>query len=208
MAGRASGRAMLADGFHPIPAGKIAAIVTHLEMRARPEPHPAPLPEGSTLRRVPTPEPDWYRDLFHRVGGLGWLWTSRLRMPEAELATILADGDVEVHALEIGGRAEGLLELDFRNAAAPELAFLGLTEAMRGTGAGRALMAVALDRAFSRPIERFKVHTCTLDSPVALPFYLRVGFVPTRREVEIMDDPRLQGLLPAEAGPQHPILSP
>ena len=196
----------LGDGCYDVAAGCIATVVTHLEMTAPHESAPAPLPPGMALRRIEAPSAAWYRDLFARVGA-EWLWISRLRMPEAALAAVLADPGVEVRALEVGGRAEGLLELDFREAGSCELAFLGLTRAARGRGAGRALMAVAVARAFER-VGRLTVHTCTLDSPAALPFYLGAGFRAVRREVEVVADPRLSGLLPIGAGPHHPVITP
>lgn len=73
---------LLPDGYSDVPNGKIAAVVTHLEMTARP-----PLrddPAGAwTLRRVEQPGLDWFRALYARVGE-DWLWFSRLRMPDAE----------------------------------------------------------------------------------------------------------------------------
>lgn len=198
---------MLEDGDHEVPAGKIAAVVTHLEMIAPPPLRPAPLPRGMVLRRVEAASLDWYRDLFTRVGTLDWLWISRLRMPDRELAAILADPGVEVSALEIEGRAEGLLELDFREKGACELAFFGLTATAQGRGAGRAMMNAAIARALERQVARFHVHTCTLDSPAALPFYLRSGFRAVRREVEVFDDPRMSGLVPPHAAPQVPVIT-
>ncbi|MCK0167546.1 GNAT family N-acetyltransferase [Jannaschia sp. S6380] len=197
---------MLTAGFHDVPAGHVAAIVTHLRMDSRPSGTTAPFPAGVALEPVEAPDPDWYRDLFMRVGGRDWLWSSRLRMDRAELGRTLNHEGVEIFAPTVDGRAEGLLELDFRDDEACELAFFGLTSALQGSGVGRALMGAALDRAFARPITHLEVHTCTLDSPVALPFYLRAGFVPVRREVEIMPDPRLDGTLPTEAADHHPVL--
>jgi hypothetical protein len=52
----------------------------------------------------------------------------------------------------------------------------------------------ALEKVWQRPISRFWVHTCTLDHPNALAFYMRSGFVPFRRQIEIAPDPRLQGV--------------
>ncbi|UPA23296.1 GNAT family N-acetyltransferase [Shinella oryzae] len=200
---------MLPDGYSDVPAGKLAAVVTHLEMRKPPQPGHDPEQPGITLAHVEMPDTAWYRDLYARVG-TDWLWDSRLRMAEADLSAILTDPDVEVYAVMKDGRAEGLLELDFREEGACELAFFGLTPAMVGNGTGRWLMNRAIARAWSRngdaPIGRFWVHTCTLDSPQALNFYIRSGFVPVRRQVEVFDDPRLTGVLPETAAPQVPIL--
>lgn len=199
---------MLADGFHDVPRGKVAAVVTHLEMRAPAPARPVPAPEGLVLRRIERPETGWYRDLFARVGGHEWLWFSRLRMPEADLAAILADPRVEVHALWRGDGAEALLELDFRHPGTCELAFFGVTPALIGTGAGRFLMNAGVARAWARPISRFHVHTCTLDHPGALGFYRRSGFAPVRQQVEIADDPRVTDGLPEDAGPHVPLFRP
>jgi len=45
------------DGYSDIPAGKIAAIVTHLEMTTRPSRRDDP-PGASTLRKVEKPALD------------------------------------------------------------------------------------------------------------------------------------------------------
>ncbi len=196
---------ILPDGLHDVPPGKVAAVVTHLEMRAPAPLRPVPPPEGAELRRVPAPDPAWYRDLFIRVGARDWLWFSRLQMDDAQLGAILSDPQVEVLALFLGGRAEGLLELDFRKAGECELAFLGVTAGLIGTGAGRFLMNEAISRAWGRPISRFHVHTCTLDHPGALAFYRRSGFTPTRQQIEIVDDPRLAEGFPRDAAPHVPL---
>jgi hypothetical protein len=68
------------------------------------------------------------------------------------------------------------------------------------------MLSQAIARAWARPIARLWVHTCTLDHPSALRLYIRHGFVPFRAEVEIADDPRASGLLPADAAPAIPRL--
>lgn len=198
---------MLGDGFHDVPPGKVAMIVTHLEMRSSPALKPARLPDGVAFRAVDA-EVDWFRDVFRRVGSLHWLWYGRLKLDDVALAVILDDPDVSHYTLTRDGRDEALLELDFRTPGACELAYFGLTPALIGTGAGRFLMNEAIARAWSRPIERFHVHTCTIDSPQALAFYQRSGFTPIRQQVEIDDDPRLLGLLPRSAGPNVPVFDP
>lgn len=196
---------VLGDGLHDVAAGKIAAVVTVLEMKARPSLRPEPDAVPWTLRRVAPVPLDWYRDLFARTGA-DWLWFSRLQMSDEALGAILANPDVEVYAVEVGNRAEGLLELDFREPGQCELAFFGLTGPLIGKGAGRSLMNFAIDRAWQRPIGRFWVHSCSLDHPAALEFYCRSGFVPLRRQVEIADDPRLSGTLPRTAAPRVPMI--
>lgn len=196
----------LPDGYSDVPAGKIAAVVTHLEMLARPSPRPAPALPEMAVRRVLKPDVVWYRDLYTRIGAEDWLWFSRLETSRPALQAIIGDPKMEIFALTLDDRDEGLLELDFRTADNCEIAFFGLTKSLIGRGAGRLLMNAAIDRAWSQPIRRFWVHTCTLDHPEALAFYIRSGFRPYRRQIEIADDPRLTGTLPETAASHVPII--
>jgi GNAT superfamily N-acetyltransferase len=191
--------------FADVPAGKIAAVVTSLEMLA-----PAPLrPEPSSpdwaMRHAARPDLAWFRDLFRRVGE-PWLWSSRLAMDDAALASIIHDPSVEVYVPMAKTQEAGLLELDFRTAHECELTFFGLAVPFVGSGAGRWMMNRAIERAWSRPIRRLWVHTCTFDHQDALGFYVRSGFRPFRLEIEYADDPRLTGLLPRSAAPHVPLI--
>lgn len=192
------------NGYTDLPEGKIAAIVTYLHM-GRPSPALAPaIPDGLSLERS-RGETARYRDLFRRIGE-PWLWFSRAAMPDTELESILTDPRVEIYILRDGSTDIGLLELDFRPEGEAELAFLGLVPGTIGRGAGRFLIQEAIRRAFEKPIGRFFVHTCSLDHPDALGFYRRAGFEPYKRAIEVVDDPRLAGHLPPEAGPHVPLL--
>ncbi|WP_425515162.1 GNAT family N-acetyltransferase [Microvirga terricola] len=191
------------SGYTDLPPGKIASIVTYLEMREAPALSPATLPDGWSLQRL-TGDRDRYRALFRRVGE-PWLWFSRITISDEELAAILDDPKVEAYALHDGTADVGLLELDFRVAGEAELGFLGLVPGTIGKGAGRFLMNEAITRAFARPIGRFFVHTCNYDHPSALDFYRRSGFVPYKFAIEVDDDPRVTGALPREAAPQIPL---
>ena len=195
---------ILPDGYSDVPAGKIAAVVTHLEMIARPALRPDP-PGAWTLRRVEAPGLDWFRDLYRRVGE-EWLWISRIRMSDAELAAIIRSPLMEIYALAHEGCDEGLLELDFREPGQCEFVSFGVTEKFVGAGAGRWLMNRALELAWSRPIARLWLHTCTHDHPSAVAFYQRCGFRAFRRQIEIEDDPRLDGTAPRGAAGHVPII--
>lgn len=182
----------LNDGLYDLPAGKLAAVVTYLEMLSRPAPRGVIAPEGVSLVAHKMPELAWYRALYREVGE-DWLWFSRLYMKDTKLAAILNDPDVEVYSLSKNGQDLGLLELDFRDLDNTELAFFGLSAGLIGGGVGRWFMEQALDLAFARQIKRLFVHTCTLDSPQAVGFYVRSGFAPYKRAIEVMDDPRIRG---------------
>lgn len=196
---------LLPDGYHDVPAGRLAAVVTYLEMSARPAPRAERGDAPWTLRLVDSPSLAWYREIFRQVG-TDWLWSSRLELSDVELGEIIGDPRIEVHALVRDGRDEGLLELDFREPGECELGFFGVTPALVGQGAGRWLMNRAIARVWSRPVTRFWLHTCSLDSPDALDFYRRSGFTPYASKVEVYPDPRLTGVLPRDAAPQIPLI--
>jgi GNAT superfamily N-acetyltransferase len=195
---------ILPDGYSDIPSGKIAAVVTHLEMTERPVLPPDP-PGAWTLRRIESPALDWFRELYRRIGE-EWLWFSRICMSDAELAARIRPPSAEIYALLLDGRDQGLLHLDFGTPGQCELSLFGVTAKLIGTGAGRFLMNRALERAWSQAITRLWVHTCTFDHPRALAFYRRSGFRPFRRQIEVTDDPRLDGTLPRGAAKHIPII--
>lgn len=204
---------LLAAGFHGVPDGHVAAIVTALEMTAPPPPRPTRTDDGLVLQKVARPELRWYRALFRRIGS-DWLWASRLEWSDEQLAATLHDRHVEIFAAlpEGAGAPEnaiGLVELDLRYPPNCEIAFFGLVPGFTGKGFGRVMMDFALARAWAAPgVTRVWIHTCTLDDPLALPFYMRSGFRAFTRQVEILPDPRLSGGLPREAAARVPVIEP
>jgi hypothetical protein len=69
--------------------GKLAAVVTSLEMFSRPVFRPEHPDPGWHLHHVQQADLPWFRDLFRRVG-LNWLWFSRLQMSDTTLALLAA----------------------------------------------------------------------------------------------------------------------
>ena len=194
----------LAPGFYDVPPGMVATVVTYLEMTEPPQHRRAP--EGPPAVSVlPSVDTSTYRRLFSRVGAQDWLWFSRMQMTDEALQAILDNPDVLVATMMIGEEPEALLELDFREPRQCELAFFGVSPALLGQGAGRALMNAAIELAWQRDIIRFHLHTCTLDHPQALSFYRRSGFTPIKQQIEIAPDPRLSGVLSKDAGPHIPV---
>ena len=198
-----SGRA-LKDGYVEVPHGRLAAVVTYLEMTSPPQLPPSSGPECA-IRHVHAPDLEWYRALYRSIGE-PWLWFSRLRMTDHELAALIHHSAVEVHALSVGGADKGLVELDRRILPEIEIAYFGVTPDLIGQGMGSMLMRYALEQAWSHKPRRVFLHTCTLDHASALPFYLKWGFRAYKRAVEVAADPRLTGDSPAGAAPQIPLI--
>lgn len=196
------------NGYTDLPAGTVANITTSLEMTEKPD--LSSLNQESdgqfSFARLGPEEVDRYRALFKRVGE-DWLWFSRATLPEEELRSVLSSPKTEVHVLRSNQEDVGLVELDFTTPENVELVIFGIVPEMVGSRAGRWLMSSALQTVWSREAtKRFWLHTCTLDHPKALPFYMRSGFVPFKRQIEVAPDPRLSGHLRQDAAPHHPII--
>ena len=155
---------------------------TYLEMRERPAADAAREPAGVRVERLsPCPVP-LFRRLYRDVGA-PWHWRDRDLWSDAQLAAHLGRDDVEVWVLRSGEEPAGFFELVRHGGeTGTEIAYFGLAPRFVGRGLGRLLLARAIDAAWSGGAARVWLHTCTLDSPAALPNYLARGFTPYRRE--------------------------
>ena len=195
----------LPNGYYDLPPGKLANIVTCLEMTSNPLAGPQALPAGYALRVIDPHDLASYRALFSKVG-IDNMWFSRVIMSDEKLTGIFTNPQIESYALIKDETAIGILELNFTEMPTCELAFFGLTKDAIGSGLGRALMNVAIAKAWAKPINRFWVHTCHFDHPNAIGFYQRSGFKPYALMVEVHDDPRQTGHMPRHASPQVALI--
>jgi GNAT superfamily N-acetyltransferase len=145
-----------------------------------------------------------YRRLQRAVGE-PWLWWERLPLGDQALAAIIHDPRVEIRLLREQGCVSGFSEIDRRDPANVEIAFLGLVPDAIGCGLGRFLLAATLAAAWTGGARRVWLHTCDHDHPRALAFYARAGFGTVRVETLDIPDPRLCGVLPKSAAPHVPL---
>ena len=204
----------ICDGYTDLAPGKIASVVTYLEMRARPS-LPASSSNKVSLRLIQHPALGRYRSLYRRAGA-GWLWFSRLEMSDADLSALLNRSTTDLFIAEVKNaenenREIGIAELDRSAPPDVEITNFALFPEAIGKGLGRPFMNAVLDQAWSAreaagATSRVWLHTCTLDGPAALVFYMKCGFRAYKRAIEVADDPRLRGVLPEDAAPQIPII--
>lgn len=172
------------------PAG-LDVTVTYLEMRqapTRPPSHPPSLKRKIALMRAEAPTVGFYRYLYNAVGA-DWSWYERNQLADEALAAIIQDEQVEVYVLYLDGAPAGYAELDRRRPSEVELAYFGLIPDYIGLGVGGYMLDWAIETAWSRPIERLWVHTCTLDHPAALPVYQKAGFTPYKQKTMTISAP-------------------
>lgn len=153
------------DSKESVPAGHIASIITHLEMRAAPAALSAP-DSPLQLKRWRDAAPDRYAELFRTIGA-PWLWFSRLVLDQHSLAALLKDPLIMLHTIvDKDGAICGMLELDFRVQQQCEIMYLGLTPEYAGQGHGKWLMAEALRLAWGGP-EAVQGEAQSADAPPA-----------------------------------------
>jgi len=160
---------------------------TYLQMFARPKRVVPPPREGLTVVHAKKPPVAYYRFLYDTVGR-DYDWTSRKKLSDAELATILHDPKVEVHVLMADGVPAGFAELDRRTDGEIELVQFGLVPEFIGQGLGRYFLQWTIDKAWSYSPRRFWLHTCTKDHPAALPSYLKAGFAIYKEGINEKED--------------------
>jgi len=142
-------------------------------------------PEVRFVVRQPCPV-DRYRALYRAVGQR-WHWHDRNAWSDEELAAYLASPNVVVWELLVGDDSAGYVELRRDADAAVEIVYFGLDERFFGRGLGAALLTHAVREGFAMGARRVWLHTCSLDSPRALPNYQARGFRPYRTERYLTD---------------------
>jgi GNAT superfamily N-acetyltransferase len=82
----------------------------------------------------------------------------------------------------VGDESAGYFELQRHGDGSVEIAYFGLIVRFAGRGIGGAMLALAAREAWAFGANRVWLHTCTLDSPAALPNYKARGFTPYKTE--------------------------
>jgi ribosomal protein S18 acetylase RimI-like enzyme len=141
---------------------------------------PARPVEGFDAERIDPPDPELSARMYEAVGG-PWQWTDRLGWDVARWRMHLRRAKVETWLGRLDGEPAGYAEL-WREGDEFEIASFGLLPGFPGRGLGGALLAAVTADAWARGARRVWLHTCSLDSPAALPSYERRGFRRYREE--------------------------
>jgi GNAT superfamily N-acetyltransferase len=160
----------------------VEVVRTYLELRSPEQLRPARFddPAVRVVRRIGISNAH-YRRLYDTVGAR-WHWTDRRAWSEETLTAHLAREAISVFECLVGDDSAGFFELEQHSNDDVEIAYFGLADPFIGRGLGRALLTRATEEAFALGAQRVWLHTCTLDSPHALPNYRARGFTPFNRE--------------------------
>jgi GNAT superfamily N-acetyltransferase len=169
------------------PGRRVPMTVTFLEMRSRPAATPPPQPRGKVaMLKSENPPTHFYRYLYDTIGDK-YLWVDRRKLSPVKLAEIIHDPDNILYVLYTDGTPAGMAELDLRKRGEINISYFGLMPEAIGRGLGYFLLYHTCMNAWTYPIGRLTVNTCTLDHPRALPLYQRMGFAPYSREDRFVD---------------------
>jgi GNAT superfamily N-acetyltransferase len=166
-------------GYGPTP---VEVTRTYLEMTSAGAFRPAPSADPwLRVERVSDCPASFYRYLYREVGSR-YHWTDRRDWSDGRIVEHLADPWVTLWVLYRAGSPAGYFELAADGDGSTEIAYFGLLPEFTGQNLGKHLLSVAVERAWAGGASRVWLHTCTLDSPAALPNYLKRGFTPYKEE--------------------------
>ena len=116
-------------------------------------------------------------------------WTDRREWSDDKLAAHLTRSAISVFECLVDDESAGFFELEQHSSDVIEIAYFGLAPLFMGRGLGKALLTRAVEEAFALGASRVWLHTCTLDSPHALPNYQSRGFTPFKQETYVVQLP-------------------
>lgn len=163
---------------------EVEVVRTYLELRSPEQLRPSSVDAtDSSVAFVHRPaiSVDDYRRLYRAVG-YRWYWRDRNAWSDVRLAAHLVRPEIAVWECVVGGESAGYFELERRDDDSVEIAYFGLSEKFFGRGIGKSMLTRAARAAWALGPSRVWLHTCTLDSPHALPNYRARGFEAFRTE--------------------------
>lgn len=164
----------------------LKTTVTHLEMTRRPRAvTPLPVNLQATLMKATDIPLHFYRYLQWQVGR-DWHWVGRLRMTDDHLSLIVHAKTTRIFVLSVEGAPAGFFELAELEDSTVELSYFGLMAHVRKRGLGKWMLEQAVATAWSTTPARVIVSTNTLDHPVALSLYQKMGFEPVSQNQAII----------------------
>ena len=173
---------------------QIEITTRYLEMTQPPAtPASRPWPEGLRIEHCPSPTLSFYYYLMITIGEY-WAWSGPRTKTDEENRAIIEDPSVHLFVPYMHGVPAGIVEVHAHKHPEVELMFFGLMPEFIGKGLGLVTLSWTVDRVFGMGAERFHLHTCTLDSPNALPVYQKAGFTLYDEKRHSVPDPAHNGL--------------
>ncbi len=155
---------------------KILLTTWYLELFNVPEREPRNINiDGFHIEKIEKPPIHFYRYLYDTIGS-PWTWWERKLQSDEQVLEDIHHPKVELYVPYIHYLPIGMVELDFREFPEVQLAYFGIFPEYYGRGIGIYLLDWSSRLVFERGAKRYWLHTCSLDSPNALPVYQKAGF--------------------------------
>jgi len=123
-----------------------------------------------------------YLKMYYAIGGQ-WNWSSRILMNSKELEELLGNSKHEIYYVYNEKEIIGYFEFDF-SAKEAEIVYFGILPQFYSKGYGRKMMHLAFQQLITKGEASVFLHTCSKDSPAALPFYKKMGFTIYNETIE------------------------
>jgi GNAT superfamily N-acetyltransferase len=174
-----------------LPEGRIELTTWYLALLKAPAPEKQrPWPESLIISRVEKPPIHFYRYLYNTIGS-PWVWWERKRQDDETIRAELHGDRFEFFVPYYRNIPAGMIELNNRAFPEVQLNYFGIVPDFCGRGLGMAALEWSIRHVRASGAARYWLHTCSLDSPAALPVYQKAGFRIYDTVTEITDDPAL-----------------
>jgi GNAT superfamily N-acetyltransferase len=155
--------------------GRQPVMTWYLEMTSPDELRPAESPTPDLeMRRLDPPNAEINKHMYADIGG-EFEWVDRRGWDDVAWHRYVHRPEFETWIGLLRSQPIGFAELE-RQGDDVELVSFGLLAPFRGRRLGGAMLTAMVRRAWELGAARVWVHTCSLDSPAALPSYERRGF--------------------------------
>lgn len=156
--------------------GATPITVWSLETTSAADVRPGRTPDLEVVTREAAEPKGWLSAACYRSVGGPWHWVDRAPWSREQWGAWADRPELHLVTCWAGPALAGYYELEQQADGAVEIAYFGLTARAVGHGVGGWLLGCALEHAWRLPAtQRVWVHTCTLDSPAALPNYRSRG---------------------------------
>ena len=121
---------------------------------------------------------------FYRQVGKDHFWRDRLTWSDNEWEKYVNNKNLETGVMKINGNLAGFYEQQYhedRNEI--ELIQMGILKEYQGKKLGSNLLKYIIQKALNRDVQRFWLHTCSIDHKYALNNYLSKGLEIFKEEV-------------------------